>query len=95
MISKKNWSSEVQFGYISNIADAEGIQLNGQLSAACSLFGGFVYPCQRANVLRHKVPGFDVYASLTWGAFDILAEYIITTRSFAPLDMGTNSFVRH
>lgn len=90
LISKANWSGELQLGYIANIADAAGFQLNGQLSSGCTVFGGLAFPCNRSNVLRHRVPGFDVNVSLTIGPFNLISEYITATRSFAPLDLAFN-----
>ncbi|CDZ76541.1 hypothetical protein BN59_00815 [Legionella massiliensis] len=90
LISKTNWSAELGFGYISNIADAEGIQRNGQISDLCTVFGGFAFPCQRGSVLRHRVPGFDLYGSLTVGPYSLISEYMTATRAFAPIDMTFN-----
>lgn len=87
LIKKSDWTAQFGLGYISNIADAGGIQLNGQLSRACTLFGGFAFPCFQGNVLVHRVPGFDIYGNLTMGRFSILAEYLTATRRFSPIDM--------
>ncbi|ARG98380.1 LbtU family siderophore porin [Legionella micdadei] len=87
LINKDNWSTEIGLGYIANIADAQGILLNGQLSQGCTLFGGFAFPCRTQNVLVHKVPGFDIYGNLTIGRYSLIAEYLTATRRFSPIDM--------
>jgi len=89
-INKSNWNSNIGIGYISNIADAEGIQLNGQFTRACSLFGGFAYPCNAAETLVHKVPGFDIHGNLTVGPFSFITEYITGVRAFSPIDLSFN-----
>jgi hypothetical protein len=90
LITKANWSGELGFGYISNVADSEGMQLNGQFSRTCTVFGGFAFTCGRGNVLRHRVPGLDFYGNLTVGAYSLIAEYMTAARSFAPIDMTFN-----
>lgn len=87
LIKKGDWTAQIGLGYISNIADAGGLQLNGQLTQACTLFGGFAFPCFQGNVLVHRVPGFDIYGNLTIGRFSIIAEYLTATRRFSPIDM--------
>ncbi|PJE08624.1 LbtU family siderophore porin [Legionella sp.] len=87
LVKKDEWAAEIGLGYVSNIADSGGIQLNGQLSQACTLFGGFSFPCFKGNVLDHRVPGFDIYGNLTMGPFSVIAEYLTATRRFSPIDM--------
>lgn len=90
LVKKTKWNGQIGVGYISNIADSEGIQLNGQLSQACEVFGGFAFPCRNANVLVHRVPGFDVYGTLTIGNYSLVSEYITATRAFSTIDMTFN-----
>lgn len=87
-VRKANWSGSIGAGFISNIADAEGMQLNGQGPQFCNRFGGFAFPCNNGNVLVHRVPGFDMHATWTMGAYSLLAEYLTATRTFNPLDMS-------
>lgn len=91
LINKTKWSGEVSVAYIANVADAVGMQLNGQSVEFCSMFGGFAFPCRNGNVLAHRVPGFDAYGSLTLGPYNLVAEYITATRHFAPIDMTFNN----
>jgi Sec-independent protein translocase protein TatA len=88
IISQANWNGQLTFGYISNVADSEGMQLNGQLSQLCSLFGGFAFYCNRGTVLQHRVPGIDLYGSLTLGNYSFIAEYLTATRSFSPVTLA-------
>lgn len=89
-INKNDWNSNLGIGYISNIADAEGMQLNGQFPQACVVFGGFAYPCNSGESLVHKVPGFDIHGNLTMGPFSFVTEYITGLRAFSPIDLSFN-----
>lgn len=90
LINMSQWNSDFGLGYISNIADAEGFQLNGQNLISCKVFSGFAFPCNTGNLLVHKVPGFDVHASLTVDAYSLVVEYITATRHFAYADLAYN-----
>jgi len=90
IISKTRWNADLGMGYISNIADAEGFQLNGQNAIACTVFGGFAFPCNQGNVLIHPVPGFDIHGSLTLGSLSFISEYITSTRRFDRIDLAYN-----
>ncbi|WP_382339894.1 LbtU family siderophore porin [Legionella dresdenensis] len=89
-LNKNNWNANVGFGYISNIADSEGMQINGQYAIQCDVFGGFAYPCNNGESLVHKVPGFDTHGSFTYGPFSVISEYITATRHFDRGDLGFN-----
>lgn len=90
LIKKTNWNSEFSLAYISNIANSEGILLNGQTSQLCTLFAGFAFPCNNGNILIHSVPGFNAYGSVTVNSLTILGEYLTATRAFSPFNMTYN-----
>lgn len=90
IINQANWNGQIGISYVSNIADAEGIQLNSQYPQICQIFGGFAFPCGRGSNLAHRVPGFDVYGLWTYGRYSLLSEYITAVRAFAPGDMTFN-----
>lgn len=89
-LTKTNWNGSLGVGYISNIADAEGMQLNSQDSLYCRVFGGFAYPCGNGNILKHKVPGLDLNASYSINAYSFVAEYLTATKAFAIEDLSYN-----
>ncbi|WP_115148656.1 LbtU family siderophore porin [Legionella quateirensis] len=89
-LTESNWNGGIGVGYISNIADAEGMQLNSQNSQFCTVFGGFAYPCGNGNILKHKVPGFDFNASYSINAYSFVAEYLTATTAFAIEDLSYN-----
>lgn len=65
------WSGRVAGGVISNVAEAEG--------NFSEMSSGFK--------LAHAVPGADVNAQVSKGPFSVMAEYVATTRAYAPADM--------
>jgi hypothetical protein len=90
-VTEDKWNGSIGLGYISNIANAEGFQLNGPNALSCNLFGGFAFSCNRGNLLNHRVPGFDVYANYTLNAYSFVAEYIAATEAFSPNDLTFNN----
>lgn len=90
LITEKKWNTDFGLGYISNIADSEGILLNGQASSSCTIFGGYLFGCQNANQLKYKVPGFDVHGSITYGPFSLVSEYMTAMRHFSDINMTYN-----
>lgn len=87
-INQPNWNTSIGLGYVSNIADSEGFQLNGQNSLACQIFGGFAFPCGSGSTLKHRVSGFDINGSVTINSYTLLAEYITALDSFALSDLS-------
>lgn len=89
-ISKSQWNGSAGVAYISNIADAEGIQLNGQNQTGCFLFNGLAFPCRQGELLQHSVPGFDIHAYLTRGPYSLTTEWITAVKPFAVEDVSFN-----
>ncbi|MCK4870462.1 MAG: LbtU family siderophore porin [Gammaproteobacteria bacterium] len=77
---------DVGAGYIGNIADSAGVQGTGSLMT--NAFTGLGY--NGNEVIRHRVPGFDVHAEAKTGPFTFLSEYIGTTRAFDSADFNFN-----
>ena len=76
-------------GYISDIADSNGIQNNGVSTA--STFQGFAKTTRSnsnaGNLLSKHVPGADVWVSWAHGPFGVYAEYVGATEKFNSADM--------
>lgn len=77
---------EVGAGYISNIADATGIQAP---STECG-FKGFGYKSSYEE-LHCRVPAYDLHGSIGYGPAKFTAEYINTTRAFDKDDLSYNN----
>jgi hypothetical protein len=74
-------------GFINNIAEAQGYQLNG---LGQGFFQGFsARPDTEA--LQHPVPGFDAHASAAFGPINLVSEFVAATRAYSPLDLTFNN----
>lgn len=74
-------------GYVSNIADSQGMQNTGDSNS--NEFQGFGVT-SGANGLVHTVPAADGHAEIYLGDFTLIGEYIAATRPFATGDMTFN-----
>lgn len=87
------FNSSAGVSYISNIADADGMQDNGMTSS--SDFRGF----DKTNSplvadpekLVHRVGGADIHATIGIKAFTVLAEYVTALQQFSQSNMTFNS----
>jgi len=84
-----NDSYQVSAGWISNIADSEGQQLNG-LSTTGTQFAGFAAG-NTTNNLTHNVNGVDANGSVVLGPVTVLGEYVGAAERYATSDMVFNS----
>ena len=93
IFANKNGYS-VGLGWVSNIADSQGMQNTGY-STSANQFGGFgvAQPNSTASNdnLRHAVDGGDVHARLILGRFTVLTEYLEAMRSFDSRDLSFNN----
>ncbi len=100
-INLKNVNIDAGIGWVTNIADSEGIQSNGlEQNLNNVLVGGAVItaPTQfagfgdtaGANALEHRIPGLDVHTEFSYKDFTIMGEYITALRRFAPEDLTFN-----
>lgn len=76
-------------GYVTNIADSQGMQGTGYstVNNQFSGFGASTSVSSDNNTLVHAVGGVDGNAALVVGRFTLLGEYIFATRAFSPLDL--------
>jgi len=83
----------VGLGWVSNIADSEGIQNTG-LSTSTGQFGGFAVPQSGSNAsnnnLVHRVGGANVHGKLAYGPMTFIGEYITAMRRFSNSDLTFN-----
>lgn len=79
-------SLDVGASYINNIANADGMQDNGNTNDAN--FRGFGFG---TDTLAHRVPGVDVHTTFGVGNFDFLAEYTTATTEFSQADATYNA----
>ena len=77
-------------GFVSNIADSQGMQGTGYSTTNASYFSGFG-ATSTSNNLIHAVGGGDVNGSLTVGRVTLIGEYITALEKFSPLDLTYNS----
>jgi hypothetical protein len=78
--TKPKWNIDVAGSYIRSIADALGMQHNGN-SEAPGNFRGFA--TNEATELLNPVPGVDTRGTLGIGAFSLTGEYVTASRSFS------------
>ncbi len=86
-------SFDIGAGYVSNIADSQGMQGNGLpfvlppfTSTQFAGFGNTV----GGNQLRHSVGAVDVHMEATYKHFTLITEYVSSVRRFAPTDLLFN-----
>lgn len=83
-----NDSYSLAAGWVSNIADSQGMQNTGLGSATqFSGFGQSTNTSSDNNLLAHNVDAADVHGHLTVGPLTFLGEYITSLESFAATDM--------
>jgi hypothetical protein len=85
MLTQPNWNGDLAVGYITNIADSAIMQSNGGDSGSFQGFGS-----NSGETLVHRVPGLDVHTLIAAGNFDVIAEYVTATTSFASNNMTFN-----
>lgn len=79
--------SNTSVSIISNMADSSGMQTNGVDSD--SQFSGFGHSSSTER-LKHRVPGIDTQANVSYGSFTLIGDYITAMRSFDKRDMTYN-----
>lgn len=89
-INNNKWNGDLAAGYIANIADSQGMQLVPGQAGSFQGFGGPL-PVSGAEALVHRVPAVDVHGMVGVGAWDLIAEYVLTTTNFSSSDMTFNS----
>ena len=78
------YDAALGFGFINDIASAQGAQLTG---GGMGTFQGFSQNGS-TETLVHYVPGVDVSSSLVRGPWYFLAEGVSATRTYDPADMS-------
>lgn len=81
--TKGKWSGNFGGGMINDLADAEGIQINGNPTG---FFQGFAEN-PNTEMMIHHVPAGDLHGQIGYGPFAVYGEYITATKSFDPRDM--------
>lgn len=82
-------------GWVSNIADSEGMQGTGKPSligppaAPVAQFSGFA-SATGSNALVHNVDGMDFYGKFGYGPVTLMAEYLGAARRFGSTDLTFN-----
>jgi hypothetical protein len=86
---EKTWkkgSLNVGVGYISSISDSTGMQVTG---ASNGFFGFGINGA--TELLRHRVPAYDVHGEFALGKFTLFGEYIWAGRRFYVCDLSFNN----
>ena len=79
-------------GWVSNVADSQGMQANG-LSSTGTQFAGFgtsTATSTNNNALVHSVDGIDAHAALALGPVSLVGEYIGALERFNTADLQYN-----
>jgi len=80
-------------GWVSNLADSEGMQNNGLNSA--TQFSGFAATpnstTPTGNNLAHRVDAIDAHGQVTFGSVSFVGEYLGALEKFATTDMTFNN----
>jgi len=92
------FTADIGAGYISNVADSQGVQdTGGPASALFTGFGEPVLPTPPATgsgtvmeKLEHRVPAIDIHTELSYQRYSFLGEYITAVRSFARSNLSFN-----
>lgn len=71
-------------GLTGNIAESQGMQINGKMDPN---FRGFAY----GKTIHSRVPAFDAYAKVGLKPFSLVGEYVTATQSFDPADLTFNN----
>lgn len=86
IFTQSKWKIDVAGSYIRSIADALGMQHNGN-----SGIGNFLgFAASNETEILNPVSGLDARANLSMGAFSVLGEYVTTTRSFSQSVLSFN-----
>ena len=92
---RKNIFLNVAAGVLSDIADSDGMQNNGNpvLSvSAPSVFSGFgLHSATGVDRLEHSVPAANIHTRLRVGVWNFIGEYTHATRRFDPNDLLMNT----
>jgi hypothetical protein len=78
--TKPKWNVDLAASYIRNIADALGMQHNGN-SLLPGNFDGFA--TNNTTEILNPVPGLDARATWSMGSFSLTGEYVTASHSFA------------
>lgn len=81
------WNADVGAGYIASVTDSEGMQATGGSSNGFTGFGA----TSAAEKLHRQIPGIDVYGSVGYGQFALIAEYLTAADKFAIANMSFNN----
>lgn len=82
-------TGEIGGGYISSIADSQGLQNNG--SVPYTTFGGFASLTNGSEFIR-KVSGADVHANISFDRYSLTAEWVGATSAFRVEDLSFNGY---
>lgn len=92
-----NWNAHLGAGIVSNLAASEGMQDNGipetyvGSTTQLQYFSGFgAIGSNSTETLIRRVPALDMHAMIGNRLYDLIAEYIMSTRSFALQDLSFN-----
>lgn len=82
----KSGSVNAGIGYISNMADSEGMQSTG---ASSSVFNGFGETAATEQ-LSQSIGGLDLHTELAWNQWSLVAEYVGAVKRFNSSDLTFN-----
>src|SRR3990167_2431356 len=74
-------------GYISNVADSQGMLNNGNEDILTNFQG---FDTRDSSLLQHLVPGLDLHGNMGFGHFNFFGEYITSLTPFAAPNMSFN-----
>jgi len=83
----KGFSGNFSVSGLSNLAESQGMQ--GDSDSDDSDFGGFSQESSYED-LSHRVPGLDLQATMSYGPFTAISEYVTATTDFSDSDMTFN-----
>ncbi|WP_367608096.1 LbtU family siderophore porin [Legionella sp. W05-934-2] len=87
-----NLHGEIGGGYISSIADSQGLQLTSL--APAPFFGGFSSMTNGSEMVN-KVPGADIHANVSFDSYTLAAEWVTATSRFRTMDLSFNGRGAH
>ncbi|MCH9643249.1 MAG: LbtU family siderophore porin [Gammaproteobacteria bacterium] len=85
----RNGKFDMGAGWISNIADSQGMQATGLAASNTSQFRGFGATVT-GNALVHDVGAFDAHAEWAHRAITLVGEFVTTVRKFDSADLSFN-----